>query len=193
MRPTSYISYLQRPVRGLNFVLRGDAPFEVAAPEIRQAVRSVDGKQQAYDLQDLKRFFTELSAAVGIMTSLMSAFALIALALSAAGVYALMACSVAQRRQEIGIRMALGAEPRDVLKLVVGNAMQLATIGLAIAVPAALALSRAMVAAMSGIIALDFFALAGFAALPAAMALFAAYLPARRASRIDPLRALRQE
>jgi putative ABC transport system permease protein len=193
VRPTIYISYLQRPVRGLNFVLRGDAPFEVAAPEIRQAVRSVDGKQRAYDLQELKRFFTELSAAVGIMTSLMSAFALIALALSAAGVYALMACSVAQRQQEIGIRMALGAEPRDVLKLVVGNAVKLATIGLGIALPAALALSRAMVAAMSGIIALDFLALAGFAALPAAMALFAAYLPARRASMIDPLRALRQE
>jgi len=116
VRPTVYVSYLQRPVCGPNFVIRNEAPFEVAAPEIRQAVRSVDGKQQAYDLQNLKRFFTELSAAVGIMTSLMTAFA-IALGLSAAGMYALMAYSAAQRRQEIGIRMALGAKPRDVLKL----------------------------------------------------------------------------
>ena len=193
VRPTVYVSYLQRPVRGLNFVIRSEAPFDVAGPEIRQAVRSVDGKQQAYDLQNLKRFFTELSAAVGIMTSLMSAFAFIALGLSAAGVYASMAYSVAQRRQEIGIRIALGAEPRDVLKLVVGNAMKLAAIGLVIAVPAALALSRAMIAAMSGIIALDFLTLAGFAALPAAMTLFAAYMPARRASMIDPLKGLRQE
>lgn len=193
VRPTVYVSYLQRPVRGLNFVIRSQAPFEVAAPEIRQAVRSVDGKQRAYDLQNLKRFFTELSAAVGIMASLMSAFAFIALGLSAAGVYALMAYSVAQRRQEIGIRMALGAEPRDVLKLVVVNAMKLTAIGLVIAVPAALALSRAMIAAMSGIVALDFPTSAGFAAIPAAMALFAAYMPARRASMIDPLRALRQE
>lgn len=193
VRPTVYVSYLQRPVRGLNFVIRSEAPFEVAAPKIRQAVRSVDGKQQAYDLQNLKRFFTELSGAVGIMTSLMSAFAFIALGLSAAGVYALMAYSVAQRRQEIGIRMALGAEPRDILKLVVGNAMKLTAIGLVIAVPAALALSRVMIAAMSGIVALDFLTLAGFATIPAAIALFAAYMPARGASMSDPLRALRQE
>lgn len=191
IRPTIYVPYLQQPLRELHFVIRSDAPFVATALQIRQAVRSVDAKQQAYDLQSLHRFFIDLAGAVGIMTSLMSGFAFIALGLSAAGVYALMAYSVVQRRQEIGIRMALGAESKHVSKLIVGNALQLLAIGLAIALPAALALSRVMISAMSGIVALDILTFIAFAGAPAGVALLAAYIPAQRATKIDPLTALR--
>ncbi len=154
-------------------------------------MRSVDAAQQAYDLQSLSRFFADLSGAVGIMSALMAAFAIIALALSAAGVYAVMAYSVVQRRQEIGIRMALGADPKDVWKLVVGNALRLVAIGLAVALPVALVLSRIMVSVLSGIIALDPVTFMGFAIVPALFAVLASYIPARRATAIDPLLALR--
>ena len=191
VRPTIYVPYTQHPIRALNFVVQSDAPFEQSASRVRAAARAVDASQQAYDFQSLSRFFTDLSGAIGVITALMEVFAVIALALSAAGVYAVMAYSVAQRSQEIGIRMALGADPKDVWKLVVGKALRMVGIGLVIALPVAFGLSRVMVSALSGIIALDPVAFLTFAALPAAMAVLASYLPARRATSIDPLVALR--
>ena len=101
--------------------------------------------------------------------------------------------SVAQRTHEIGIRLALGANPRDLMKLILGQALKLTGIGLAIAVPCAIAISRTMTSLIFGVITVDFTILAGFTALLVLVALGAGYFPARRAIGVDPVVSLRYE
>jgi predicted permease len=193
VRPTVYVPYLQQPIRALNFVMRSGAPLDRTAEEVRAVVRNVDSSQRAYDLQSLSRFFADLSGGVGVVAALMAVIAMIALALSAAGVYSVMAYSVIQRTQEIGIRMALGAQPKDVWKPLVGNAFRLVGIGLGFGLPAALGLSYVMASILSGVVALDAITFVGLASVLAAIAALASYIPARRATTVDPLVALRSE
>jgi len=127
------------------------------------------------------------------MGVLMALFGCVALALSSVGVYGVLAEGVARRIPEIGVRLALGAEPRDVMKLVLGQAVKLAGIGLAIGVPIAFAVNRAMSRLIFGIVSINLLLLAGFTLLLLLVALAAAYIPARRAMRVDPLVALRHE
>jgi putative ABC transport system permease protein len=124
---------------------------------------------------------------------LLGVFAAAALLLAAVGVYGVMAYSVSQRTHEIGIRLALGANPRDLMKLILGEALRLTGIGLLIAVPCAVAISRAMASLIFGVVSVDFAILSGFTALLIAVALGAAYVPARRAMRVDPVISLRYE
>jgi putative ABC transport system permease protein len=123
----------------------------------------------------------------------MGVFGLVALLLSSVGVYGVLSESVAQRTRELGIRLALGAHPRDLMKLVLGQALKLTGIGLAIAVPISFAVSRIMATLIFGIVSADFAVVAGFTFLLVAVALVAGYFPARRATRVDPLIALRYE
>jgi putative ABC transport system permease protein len=109
------------------------------------------------------------------------------------GIYGVMAYAVAQRRSEIGIRMALGAHPRDVLRLVVGQGMLLTACGLVLGLAAAYWLTRLLEALLFGVSATDFRTFAGVAVLLAAVAFLATWIPARRAARVDPLVALRHE
>jgi ABC-type antimicrobial peptide transport system permease subunit len=115
------------------------------------------------------------------------------LALSSVGVYGVLAESVARRTPEIGIRLALGAEPRDVMKLVLGQALKLTGIGLAIGIPIAFAVNRALASLIFGVVSMSPLVLAGFTALLILVALVAGYVPARRAMRVDPMVALRYE
>jgi putative ABC transport system permease protein len=124
---------------------------------------------------------------------MMSVFGIVALVLAASGIYALMTYSVTQRTHEIGVRMALGAERVDVLKLVVGYAIRLTVIGLAIGMPVALALTHALSSLLFGVVRLDLLVFAMFTLLMALVAAVAAYVPARRATRVDPMVALRYE
>jgi putative ABC transport system permease protein len=128
-----------------------------------------------------------------LMMILLALFGGVALALAAVGLYGVMSYAVSQRTSEIGIRMALGAHPRDVLRLVVGQGMLLTAGGLAIGVGAAYALTRLMSTLLFGVSATDPATFGGVAALLAAVALLASWIPARRASHVDPLIALRYE
>jgi putative ABC transport system permease protein len=113
--------------------------------------------------------------------------------MSAAGVYAVMAYSVARRTQEIGIRIALGAQPADVRKLIAGNALRLLVLGLALGLPVSLALGGIMSGALPGLVILSPLTLGGFTAVLASSVLLASYVPARKASQVDPLIALRSD
>jgi putative ABC transport system permease protein len=117
----------------------------------------------------------------------------VALALSTVGAYGVLSESVAQRTREIGIRLALGAYPGDLMKLVLGQALKLTGIGLAIALPISFLVGRAMASLVFGIVSTDFTVLLGFTALLVFVALAAGYLPARRAMRMDPMSSLRYE
>jgi ABC-type antimicrobial peptide transport system permease subunit len=127
------------------------------------------------------------------MGALMAVFGCAAIVLASLGVYGMLAESVMRQTREIGIRLALGADPRDVMRMILGNALKLAGIGLAIGVPVTLILNRAMASLIFGIVTMNVGILAGFALLLLAVALVAAYLPARRAMRVDPMVALRYE
>ena len=124
---------------------------------------------------------------------LLAIFAGVALILTAIGIYGVMAYSVAQRRQEIGIRMALGAQKADVLRLVVGGGMRLTALGVLIGVSAAFFLTRLLGSLLYGVTAFDLPTFSAVAALLGAIALLACWLPARRASGVSPLVALRSE
>src|SRR5262245_44812813 len=120
-------------------------------------------------------------------------FGALALALASVGVYGVMAYAVSQRTREIGVRVALGGRPQDVLRLVLGQSLKLAALGLALGVPPALALGRVMAGALFCVVALDPMTFVGFTLLLTGVALLAGYLPARRAMRVDPMVALRFE
>jgi putative ABC transport system permease protein len=153
----------------------------------------VDATQPLYTVDTLSGFFQDLAGGVGIVASLIGIFAVMALALAAAGVYSVMAYSAARRTPEIGIRIALGAQPGDVRKLIAGNALKLLGIGLACGLPVALALGRIMSGTLPGLVILNPVTVAGFTTILAASALLASYVPARKASRVDPLVALRSD
>jgi putative ABC transport system permease protein len=130
---------------------------------------------------------------IRILGILMAVFGLVALLLSSLGVYGVLSESVAQRTRELGIRLALGAHPRDLMKLVLGHALKLTGIGVVIAVPISFAVSRVLANVIFGVVSVDLTVMVGFTLLLIAVALVAGYFPARRALRIDPMMALRYE
>jgi len=192
-RPVIYRPFLQSPERGMTFLLRtASNPTSYVAP-IREVIRQVDPGIAMRGVNTLEEEVVESIAIVRIMGILMGVFGLVALALSSVGVYGVLSESVAQRTREIGIRLALGAHPSDLMKLVLWQALRLTGIGLAIALPISFAVSRAMGSLIFGIVSADFKVLLGFTGLLIVVALAAGYLPARRAMRVDPMTSLRYE
>jgi len=192
-RPTIYEPFFQSPQRSIVFLMRVSSNPEGYVSGVRDVVRGIDDQIALTGVGTLEKEITDSIAIIRIMGVLMALFGCVALALSSVGVYGVLAEGVARRIPEIGVRLALGAEPRDVMKLVLGQAVKLTGIGLAIGVPIAFAVNRAMSSLIFGIVSINLPLLAGFALLLLLVTLAAAYIPARRAMRVDPMVALRYE
>jgi ABC-type antimicrobial peptide transport system permease subunit len=171
--------------------VKGD-PMSLAGA-VRQAVWSVDRDQPVSNIRPMDEILADETQQRRLGTTLLGGFAALALLLASVGIYGVLSYSVAQRKQEIGVRMALGARERDVLALVVGQGMKLTLAGVAIGAGAAFALTRLMEGLLFGVSAADPLIFTGIAALLTLAAFIACFLPARRASRIDPMLALRQD
>jgi putative ABC transport system permease protein len=186
-----FVPHRQEPDQSLTFVMRTDGdPHSVVSglgALMRREAPDVP-LTEVRSLHDHVRFSVWTTRLFG---SLMAVFAVLALVIAAVGLYGVMAYSVAQRTQEIGIRMALGAQGRDVVGLVVGQALRLTVIGAGIGLAAALALTRGMTTVLFGISATDPPTYVIVAAILALSSVLAAWVPAYRATRVDPMRALR--
>ena len=177
----------------MTFILRvlGN-PADVVA-SARAAAASID---LALPLANVRPMSEVVSAAAGqprFTTLVMSFFAGVAFFLAALGLYGILAYAVEQRTREIGVRVALGADKRKIFRLIIGNGMSLALVGVSVGVPAALMLTRLMSGVLSGVTSTDPMTYLAVVTLLAASALLASYLPARRATRVDPLVALRTD
>ena len=192
-RSTVYTPIAQAPPQTSGFVVRtARDPMSLAA-SVRAAVQNVDRDQPIYDIRTLEQLNSDNASGVQYSARMMFAFAVIALLLAVAGIYAVMAYAVVQRAHEIGVRMALGAGRGDVLRMIVGNSVKLAAAGLAIGVPIAFVLMRVLASLLVGVIRLDLPVLAELTVMLGFAGALAGYLPARRAAQIDPIVALRDE
>jgi putative ABC transport system permease protein len=171
-------------------VQTSQAPESLAAA-IRAEVRALDPDQPVTNVRTIADLLSQSLAAARFSLLLLGLFAGVALVLAGLGIYGVMAHTVAQRTHEIGIRLALGAQQRDVLRMVAKQGMALTLIGLAVGLVSALALTRLMATLLFGVTATDPLTFAGVVLLLVAVALVACWLPARRAAQVDPLIALR--
>ena len=177
----------------MTVVLRTATPPLSMVPAIRETLQQLDKEEPMAKIATVDQLVSDSVASSRFTMLLLSAFAGLALALACIGIYGVMAYSVAQRTHEIGIRLALGAQPRDVLRLVLGQGGRLAFVGVGIGLPAALILTRLMTTLLYRVSASDPFTFAAVALLLTLVALLACYLPARRALRLHPTVALRYE
>jgi len=192
-QPILYLPNQQIPDRGTYFIVRTAGEPMSAVSTVRAQIAALDDKLPLFEIKSHEQAIADELAGLRLAAALMAMFGAMALALAAVGVYGVMAYAVSQRTREIGVRLALGARPRDVFRLIVGQSLKLAALGLAIGLPVALALGRLMAGALFGVVALDPLTFVGFTMLLTGVALLAGYLPARRAMKVDPMVALRCE
>ncbi|HET7462941.1 MAG TPA: ABC transporter permease [Longimicrobium sp.] len=196
--PQLYLPHAQHPWRTLSLVVRtsGDpaalAPAALA-PAVRQAMRAIDPDLPMTRVQSMNEVVRLRMFESRVYGAMFAVFALVALLLASVGLYGVMSYTVAQRTHEVGVRIALGALPRDVIGMMVRRGARLIGIGLLIGVPAAFLLARVLRGALYGVSASDPVTFAGIVALLTSVALAASWLPARRAARVEPMVALRME
>jgi putative ABC transport system permease protein len=191
-RPMTFWPHPQLAYSAMTVTVRtasDPAPF---APMLEREVHALDKDQPVADVRTMEQWVTRTLSQAKFSSTLLTTFAGLALALAAIGIYGVMSYSVSQRTSEIGIRLALGAEAHDILTMVVGHAVRLAAVGLGIGVVLALGLSRTLTSLLVETAGTDPFTFAAVVSVLAAVAIAASYFPARRASRIPPVDALRQ-
>ena len=189
----TYIPYWQNPEGGINVVLKTAGDPRALAEPLKRAVKELDPGIAVASIATMDELVAESIGSSRFYAMLVAIFAGLALVLAAVGIYGVMSYAVAQRAQEIGVRLALGAAPRQIFSLVMGETLKLAAVGLALGVAGAVAVSRALSDMLFGIPKTDVVTFAATALLLIAVAFVATYVPARRATRIDPMVALRAE
>jgi putative ABC transport system permease protein len=188
-----YLPYSQNPSRLMRLVVRAGPSNAGLAGLVRQELLAVDGDQPVTEVKTIGQVFSEAVFQRRLHTVLLGLFATLALVLSAAGIYGVVSYSVDQRRSEMGLRMALGADSRKVFKLIVKQGMTPVLVGMAAGLGAAIVLARLLSNLLYGVSPIDPIALAVTSLLMVISALLACYLPARRAAKVDPMIALRHE
>ena len=191
--PAIYMSYLLDPNPAMTLAVRTDGdPSSLQVP-LGKALRQLDPLMPVSNAATLEELISSTIARPRFNATMLSLFAALGLLLAAIGIYGVLSYSVAQRTQEMGIRMALGADPRDVLRLVVRDGLKVAVIGIGIGIAVALPSTRLMESLLYGVEARDVYVFATVAAALALVALLASWIPARRATLVNPMIALRPE
>jgi putative ABC transport system permease protein len=188
-----YSPVLEEVDGALSFVLRvaGEPTGLVSA--VRGVVAEVEPNQAVHNVMTMEQRLANTTTSLRLNTALLGSFAGVALLLAAVGIYGVMSYAVAQRRREIGVRMALGAQKGDVLGLVIGNGLRLTLAGVVIGLIGAFALTRYLSSLLYSVTTTDPFTFLGVAVVLTVIALLASWLPARRAAKVDPMVALRYE
>ena len=192
-RSILYVPYQQAPPHSLDFVIRGDSDPVQLAPTVRRIIRSLDSNLPVENLETLGGLISSQASALQYVSLLVAGFGFLALLLSAVGVYALMANSVAERRREIGIRMALGAQKWNVLQTLMRRALVATGVGLSCGIVLALAFTRLLSSLIYGVSAWDTETFVVIPVVLALVALTATYIPAHRSTSIDPMQTLRMD
>jgi putative ABC transport system permease protein len=191
--PTLYRPAAQRMTASLGFVIRTSGDPSALTPAARDALAGIDRNQPIFQVATQRQLLEERTIGPQYAAAMMALFGALALLLSVVGIYALVAYYVQQRRQEIGVRMALGAGRRDIVRQTLRQAATMAAFGIVIGSAAAYALGRVLESALFGIAQSDARLLVAFALTLTASALLAGWVPARRAAGIDPLIAMRND
>jgi putative ABC transport system permease protein len=186
-------SIAQSPSTYLTLALRTKVPPETLAGEVRRAVAAIDPDQPVHDIATVRHEIGQILSNVRLVGWMLVGFSTLGVALAALGIYGVISGSVVQRTNEIGIRVALGAQLRDILTLVLGQGLRLALLGTALGLAGAFAVARLLRAIMPELRAADAATALGVTALLLSVAAFACWLPARRATKVDPMTALRAE
>jgi putative ABC transport system permease protein len=192
-REQTYVTLAQWPFNAFYFVVRSPLPATQVADVARDAVRRIDPELALYDVRTLDGYLAQVTAGHRFAMQLLGVFAALAAALAAVGLYGTIAYTVSQRDREFGIRMALGAGPGELLRLVVRQGLGVAALGIAAGTATALALSRVLSSLLYGVSPADPLTYAAIVLGVGGLALLASYLPARRAARLLPARVLRSE
>jgi putative ABC transport system permease protein len=192
-REQTYVTLAQWPFSAFYFAVRSPLDPARVVEIARDEVRRMDPELALYDVRTLRGYLAQVTAGQRFAMQLLGIFAALAAALAAIGLYGTIAYTVSQRDREFGIRMALGAAPRDLLGLVVRQGMTLAAIGIGVGIAAALALSRVLSSLLYEVSAADPLTYGAIVLVVGTLALLASYLPALRASRLHPARVLRSE
>ena len=191
--PAVYFPHPDLTYAFMTLVIRTDGEPTAIAPAIQREIRALDPNQPVSDVRTMNQVMAEWVSRSRFNTLLLGLFAALATLLSAVGIFGVMNYSVALRTREIGLRLAIGAQPRQVLLLVLRQGLLLTVVGVALGLAAAFALTRLLSGLLFGVEAVDLTTFASISLLLIVVSLLACYLPARRAMRIDPLRALRYE
>jgi putative ABC transport system permease protein len=191
--PEMYMPFAQRPVTDMTLVLKTTGDVSALVPAARAALREVDPDQPVARVEALSNFVRNSVAQPRANSILLSGFAAVAVLLSVVGIYALLAYAVSQRTPELGIRLALGGQPSDILRMVLTDGARLVLAGVGIGIPAALLAGTTLRGLLFGIQPSDLPTLVTAVLLMLGVGLAACYLPAHRAMRVDPIAALRRE